>query len=125
MLARRLLLVAAVFLLLSTLLTAVAPVRDEERAVKPPPSRPLPVVEATGRLPADEVVRARVGDVVVLDVSAGRADTVRIEGLEMDADALPDRPARFEFVAGREGRFPVVLEVAGKRLGTLVVTGPA
>lgn len=125
-LARRLLVVAAVFLLLSTMLTALGPVERADRATKPPPSRVVvPAVEATGELPADEVVRARVGDVVVLDVEAGRADTVLIDGLGIDRHAAPDLPARLEFVATAEGRYPVVLELSRERLGTLVVTGPA
>lgn len=124
-LARRLLAFALVFLVVSTIVGAIAPAPRERRATKPPPSRVVPAVEATGELPADETVRARVGDVVVLRVRAPAADVVRIDALGLDADASPELPARLEFVAARAGRFPVVLEVARKRVGTLVVTGPA
>lgn len=124
--ARRLLVFALVFLLFTTLVSAIAPVPDDERATKPPPVRnPPPAVEATGELPADETVRARVGDVVVLRVQAPAADVVRIDALGLDADTSPELPARLEFVAAQEGRFPVVLEQAGRRVGTLVVTGGA
>ena len=117
---------ALVFLLLSTLLSALAPAPRDEQATKPrAPGRVVPAVEATGELPADEVVRARVGDVVVLRVRSEQADVVRIDALGLDADTSPGMPARLEFVAAQTGRFPVVLELADERVGTLVVTGPA
>lgn len=125
-LARRLLVFALVFLLLSTVLSAIAPVPDDERATKPEPApRAAPAVEATGELPADETVRAKVGDIVVLRVRSAAADVVRIDALGLDADTSPALPARLEFVATRPGRFPVVLQQAGERVGTLVVTGSA
>lgn len=125
-LARRLLIIALSFLVLTTLLGALAPPSREDQAVKPEtPARVVPAVEATGELPADETVRAKVGDVVVLRVRASAPDVVRIDALGLDADLSPALPARMEFVATHEGRFPVVLEQSGRRIGTLVVTGAA
>jgi len=112
----------AVFLVLTAMLGSLSGTDRADRAEKPPPSPPQGVVQATGRLPADEIVRARVGDVVVLDAATKRFDRVRIAGLGFEADAAPGAPARLEFVAGQPGRFAVVTELGGARLGTLVVS---
>jgi hypothetical protein len=83
-------------------------------------SPPAPVVEAS--LPADKVVRARVGDVVRLLVSAPSADMVELSALAVEQPVDAGQPAELVFVADRAGRFRVRLRDAGEPIGTLRVT---
>jgi hypothetical protein len=121
MLARRLLLLAAVLMLLTALATGVA---SQPETVAPPPSphsgRTVETVQ--GRLSAqedDQSVIARVGDLVQLQVSGDVLDTVQIERLDR-LDALdPSTPARFEVIAEEAGVYPVRLVEADRRIGQL------
>jgi hypothetical protein len=64
-------------------------------------------------------VRAHVGDIVQLEVTAAEPDTVAFEGQTEPVD--PASPARFELYAGEAGEFPIRL-VDGERLvGTVLV----
>ena len=83
-------------------------------------SPPAPVVEAS--LPADKEVRARVGDVVRLLVSAPAADMVELSALAVEQPVDAGQPAELVFVADRAGRFRVRLRDAGEPVGTLRVT---
>jgi hypothetical protein len=125
--ARRILLAAAVMLLLAALLSslspredqAVAPSRTEADAAAAEPPR-----VAKGRLPADEVVRAREGDIVELEVAGDRPDEARIDELGISGLTEPGLPARLRFVADRTGRFEVTLRDAGERVGYLQIGPP-
>jgi len=125
MLLRRLLLLVAVLFLVGAIASAIAPRPEPEPIPSTPPSGPPAALGATrvaGTLPADDVVRAVVGDVVDLTVTADVEDTVEITDLGLDAPVDAQDPARFEFVADQPGRFAVTLQSAGTRLGTLEVT---
>jgi hypothetical protein len=74
-----------------------------------------------GALPQDRRVRVRVGDVVRLAVSHTAEDEVEILGLGLSEPVEPGLAAQFEFDADREGRFPVTLRDAARRVGTLDV----
>jgi hypothetical protein len=64
-------------------------------------------------------VRAHVGDIVQLEVTAAAPDTVVFEGQTEPVD--PASPARFEVYADAPGEFPIRL-VDGERLvGTLLI----
>jgi hypothetical protein len=120
---RRFLLFAVLLLVAASLVSAMAP-RSER--VSNPPSEPLPArslaSEVRASLPADKVVRARVGDVVRLTVSAPVSDTVRLSDLGLEQPVDADLPAEFVFVADRPGRFAVRLHHAAETVGTLRIS---
>lgn len=135
MLLRRLLLVFAVLLITSAIASSLAP-RDLRRQPPeggvPAPAREQPAAApapgrapVAGELPADRVVRARVGDLVRVTVSAQAPDTVEIEGYDRAEPVDAATPARFEFVASREGRFRVTLRRAAREVGRLEVSPSA
>jgi len=124
--ARNLLLFVAAMLLLATVAAALAP-REEEpapasRAGRAPAAPAAREVSAT--LPEDAEVRVRLGDVVRLQVRAGARDVATIAALGVTGPVEPEVPAELLFTADREGRFAVVLEEAGRRVGVVEV-GPA
>jgi hypothetical protein len=123
---RRLLLFAVLLVVGASLVSAMA-ARDrraddspnagaEASASRPPAS----VVEAT--LPGDKEVRARVGDVVRLLVSAPAADVVELSTLAVEEPVDADQPTELLFVADRAGRFHVRLREADESIGTVRVT---
>lgn len=123
---RKVALIAATLGLLVSLFVAL---RSEE-AEEPPPTtaaavtdtastttttaveaEPLPEVVDVDAA-AGEIVRAKVsrGTPVVLNVTAGVADSVHVHGYDLTADVAPGRPARLSFVADVAGRFEIELE---------------
>lgn len=125
MLARRLAWTASL-LILVVVVAASFSAREAQRtqAVAPPAgaqqSAPAPVAE--GRLPADKVVRARVGDVVSVQVTSAQPDTATVDALGVSAPTSSDVPGTLEFVASSPGRYPVALEDSGTSAGTIVVS---
>jgi hypothetical protein len=119
---RRVLLIFVAVLLLVSVLGGLAP-RDDE-ATKPdlPRSARTPVDTVRGTLPRDEVVRAQVGDLVELTVTAEQVDSATIEALGLTEALAPQAPARFSFLADRAGSFPVTLTLTDDRAGRVVVT---
>jgi hypothetical protein len=124
MLARRLLLLAAVLMLLTALAAGLAP--------EPAPEE-LPPVETDTRAPetveqslstdvADQRVRARVGDLVRLEVSGDVLDAVEIEQLDRIDAIEPTTPARFEVIPQQEGVYPIRLIEADRRIGRLDIS---
>jgi hypothetical protein len=123
---RRLLLFAVLLIVGTSLISAMEP-RDrrgddspnagvEASASAPPAS----VVEAS--LPGDKEVRARVGDVVRLLVSAPSADIVELSTLAVEEPVDADQATELVFVADRAGRFGVRLRNADESIGTVRVT---
>jgi hypothetical protein len=112
--------------MLGALLVGSSLVPDPDRATKPVldgRARVAPTVEAqvTGTLPADRVVRAEVGELVELAVTAAAPTGIEIPALgELDT-AAPGVPARFTVLAQRRGRFEVREAGTGRRLGVLEV----
>jgi hypothetical protein len=82
-------------------------------------STPAPV--AQGDMPPDRVVRARVGDVVSLDVRTLQPDRATIMAIGVSAVTSTQVPATLEFVAAEPGRYPVELQSGGVA-GTVVVS---
>ena len=124
-----LLLFAVVLLGLGIAASVLAPeeVTDPEGArsttvvLPPPPPRPDRV---TALLPRRAPVRARTGDIVVLTVGgagASRPDVLEVEELGHEAHLGPGVENVLTFVADRAGRFRLVTEDAGRRLGVLEV----
>jgi hypothetical protein len=120
---RRLVLFAVLLVVGASLVSAMEPrnrSRDDSANAGPTASQPpAPVVE--GSLPGKEV-RARVGDVVRLLVSAPSADVVELSSLAVEEPVDAGQPAELVFVADRAGRFRVRLRDAGESIGTLRVT---
>lgn len=122
MLARRLLLVAASFLLMGAILSAFAPRERTERATAPARTTvTAPAAESSGELPADKVVKATEGDIVTVTVTSSTPDVAEIPALGIQTDVSGDLPGELEFVADRTGTFPVTLVGTGAVLGRVVV----
>jgi hypothetical protein len=121
---RRLLLYAVLLLLVATVASAVAP-RGRDAgvpSVEPSPAPPRPAADTVdGALPQDRRVRARVGDIVQVEVDHDERDVVEIPTLGISEPVEPGLPALLVFDADREGRFGVRLRMAGTRLGTVEV----
>jgi hypothetical protein len=123
---RRLLLFAVLLIVGASLVSALAsrnrgdddaPNAGAQAAASGPPAS---VVEAS--LPADKEVRARVGEVVRLLVSAPAADVVELSTLGVEGPVDADQPTELLFVADRAGRFHVRLREADESIGTVRVT---
>jgi hypothetical protein len=88
------------------------------------PVPPMPAgAQVEGSLPADRVVRAVVGDIVSISVRPKVADDAVIDELGVRAEASPQVPGILEFIPTEPGRFPVLLDASGERMGTVVVAG--
>jgi hypothetical protein len=124
MAGRRLLVFIVLLLIVAAVASAIAP-REEDsapRTVEPSvgtPATAARVIDAV--LPADKRVRARVGDIVQLEVRHTAQDEVQIVGLGLSEPVEPGLAAELVFDADREGRFAVTLRDSPKRLGTVEV----
>jgi hypothetical protein len=126
MLARRLLLLAAVLMLLAALAAGLAPqpateAPSAQRSQLPVGSR---VVEEISAAPgADTRVVVRRGDVLALEVSGDVLDSVLIERLDRMEAIEPSTPARFELLADAPaGVYPIRLVEADRRIGSIEIT---
>ena len=109
-------------LLIATLMSSAVPRERSETATAPPRATVVRAApEVTGELPADRIVRARLGDVVRLEVSSDSPDVAELADLGISADVAPGLPVELELVADRSGRFAVTLRDSGRRLGVLAV----
>ena len=138
---RRALLLFAIVLGLTALAAAATRPLDERRDRRPqnpPAAAPSagPVREArpaararfhAGGRPRSHRIEARRRALVT--VRADAPGQVELVGLGLIATAEPLTPARFEVLTARTGRFDVLYtpagELAGRRLGVLVVAGEA
>jgi hypothetical protein len=125
MAGRRILLFVVLLLLIGAMASATVP-RDEQRAPVQPPLPATPQLEATAgvveaKLPAKRSVRAKVGDVVRIDVRATADDVAEVASLGVSEPVGPGIPAQLVFDADHAGRFAVTLRDAGRRIGTVVV----
>jgi hypothetical protein len=123
MAGRRLLLFIVLLLVVAAVASAIAPSEEElaPRTVEPasPTAPAARVVEAV--LPDDRRVRARVGDIVSLEVRHAAQDEVQILALGLSEPVEPGIAAQLVFDADREGRFAVTLRDGARRLGTVEV----
>jgi hypothetical protein len=124
MAGRRLLLFVVLLLLVAAVASAIAP-REEDLASRteqpavPAPATPARVVK--GVLPDDRRVRARVGDIVQVEVKHTAEDEVQVLALGLAEPVDRGLAAQLVFDADREGRFAVTLRDAAKRVGTIDV----
>ena len=127
MLVRRLLLLAAVLMLLAALAAGLAP-RDPagETAAAPVTSLPKGTdveeeISATAGSRERRVVVHR-GDVLRLEVSGDTLDSVLIEQLDRMEAIEPSTPARFELlVDAPAGVYPIRLVEADRRIGAIEI----
>ena len=127
MAGRRLLLFVVLLIAIGAVASATVP-REEpapERRPAPTPSVPTRaapvanVVEA--RLPSKRDVRAKVGDIVQVEVAHDSADVVQITALGLSEPVEPGIAAQLVFDADRPGRFAITLRDAQRRVGTIDV----
>ena len=131
---RRVVVIMLFFILLWPAIALLVPV--DKPAVKPPPAPAggsargdeRPDVQAgpgvvVGALPRDEVVRAKVGDLVELSVTADRPDSVEIEALSLTDAVDRGASAHFSFIATQPGRALVRYTVSDRVAGRVVITG--
>jgi hypothetical protein len=126
-LARRLLLFAAVLLLLATLAAALAP--RPPLADAPPSALPAPAGESgtiehtiSADPGAKTTITLRKGDILQLEVSGDMLDSVQLVGLDRIDGVEPLTPARFQVLAERPGVYPIRLLEADRRIGKLEIT---
>jgi hypothetical protein len=127
MVARRLLLLAAVLMLLAVLAAGLAPQRASEDG--PAPRSALPsgtqVVEEISADAGAEArnVMVRRGDVLRLEISGDELDSVLIERLDRIEAIEPTTPARFELlIDAPAGIYPIRLVEADRRIGAIQIT---
>jgi hypothetical protein len=136
-LGRRLLVIFAVLLGLTALVTSLAPrptVRPGTGGAGVATPSPTPSPTATGQpsrrlvrtISADAGrprarVRARAGDVLALTVRGDVLDGVAIDGLGKLEPIEPGSPARFEMLLEGPGEFPVTLLDARRSVGLIAV----
>jgi hypothetical protein len=127
MAGRRVLLFVVLLIAIGAVASATVP-REERAPVRSPASTPtVPpqaapiarVVEA--RLPGRRDVRARVGDIVQVEVAHDAADVVQVVALGVSEPVEPGIAAQLVFDADRPGRFAVTLRDAQRRVGTIDV----
>jgi hypothetical protein len=136
MLARRLLILAAVLLALGAVAASLAPrdLRGPQTTTtpqRPPAAAPLVArgrdvtlaVDASASRP--QTVSARVGDHVQLTVRASQPDAVNIPALGQTQAVDPYSPATFDLLPDLPGSFPITLQQSGRRVGTLRITPAA
>lgn len=125
MLARRLLILAAVLMGLIALAAGVAPRESVRDTGSPTPmpgaSAPMATVERTlDAQSTGQEVAARVGQTVVITVETDELDSVGLGDYEIET-ADPQSPARFELLADVAGSYPIHLLEADRTIGTLEV----
>jgi hypothetical protein len=127
MAGRRLLLFVVMLIAIGAVANATVP-RQERTPVREPPTAPPAPPQATpaanvveGRLPGREDVRAKVGDVVQIEVAHDAADVVQVTALGLSEPVEPGIAAELVFDADRPGRFAVTLRDAQRRVGTIDV----
>ena len=143
MLGRRLLVLFAVLLGLTALVTSLAPrpnsLRTPGIAQQPTPSAtPVPTPEAAVPGASHRIeqtistdartrpnVKARVGDVLALTVRGDVLDSVEIEQLGELEPIEPGSPARFEVLLEKPGELRVDLVDAERRVGVVEVAPAA
>jgi hypothetical protein len=126
MVGRRILLFVAMLLLVALIAESIAPRDEAPRAVKGAPyATPPPatggVVEAELPAKGERDVRARVGDLVQIEVRSRAQDMARIVSLGIEEPVDPELPAQIVFDADRPGRFSVTLRDAARRVGVVEV----
>src|SRR3954469_19431319 len=127
MAGRRLVLFVVLLIAIGAVANATVPRQEDPpvRRTTPAPSVPSPAAPVAnvvvGRLPGRKDVRAKVGDIVRVEVVHDAADVVQVSALGLSEPVDPDVAAELVFDADRAGRFAVTLRDAGRRVGTIEV----
>lgn len=100
--------------------TAKQPAPATEPAAAKPPAASQGEIAAV--MPADSRVKVGPGQRLKLQVRSATPDIALIEGLGLSFPVEPDLPSDIVLVAPESGSFDVVLEIAGQKVGTIVVT---
>ena len=127
MLARRLLLFAAVLLLLATLAAALAPrppLPDAPPSALPAADGGAGTIERTisAEPGARTAITLRKGEILQLEVAGDMLDSVQLVGLDRIDGVEPLTPARFQVLGERPGVYPIRLIEADRRIGRLEIT---
>jgi len=127
-LVRRLLLLAAVLMLLTALAASIAP-RDLAGEDDPPvPRGALPAgttiaEEIPSEAGADSRIAVSRGDTLELEVTGNTLDTVLLERLDRIDPIDLTTPARFNLVIDAPaGSYPIRLVEADRRIGSIVIS---
>ena len=126
MLVRRLLLLAAVLMLLAVVAAGLAPRDQAGDTAAPATSLPkgTSVEEEISAIPGvdEERVVVHRGDVLRLEVAGDELDSVLIEQLDRMEAIEPSTPARFELlVDAPTGVYPIRLVEADRRIGAIEI----
>ena len=121
---RRILLFVVLLVVIAGFANATVP-RDQDLPVRRPEPQAVPVAPpadvVAAKLPSAHDVRARVGDIVRIQVSHDAEDVVQVTTLGVSEPVEPGLAAELVFDADRAGRFAVTLRDAGRRIGTVDV----
>lgn len=94
----------------------------KDEAQGPADRRSQATPETTARrLPSERPVRAQLGERVVLRVKTARPDIIAIDALGVRAPTGPGTSGTLDFVAGTAGRYPVILALEERQVGTVSV----
>jgi hypothetical protein len=125
MLVRRLLLLAAVLMLLAALAAGLAPRDPAGDTATPATSLPKGATvarEISATPGSDARIVVQRGDVLQLEVSGDTLDSVLIEQLDRMEAIEPSTPARFEILADAPaGVYPIRLVEADRRIGAIEI----
>jgi hypothetical protein len=124
MAGRRVLLFVALLIVIGAVASATVP-REQDPPVRrtlPAPVQGPAADVVVGRLPGARDVRARVGDIVQIQVTNDAQDTVQVVALGLSEPVERGIPAQLVFDADRPGRFAVTLRDAARRIGTVEVS---
>ncbi len=78
--------------------------------------------EISAVMPADSRVKIKAGQRLKLQVRSATPDIALIEGLGLSFPVEPGLPSEITLVAPNSGRFDVALEIAGRKVGTIIVS---
>jgi hypothetical protein len=127
MAGRRLLLFVVLLIVIGAVANATVPRQEDPPVRRTTPAPDVPAQAApvanvvVGRLPGRKDVRAKVGDIVRVEVVHDAADVVQVSALGLSEPVDPGIAAELVFDADRAGRFAVTLRDAGRRVGTIDV----
>jgi hypothetical protein len=127
MAGRRLLLFVVLLIAIGAVANATVPRVERVPERRPAPTPPVPAKAApaadvvVARLPGRKDVRAKVGDVVQVEVAHDAADVVQVTALGLSEPVEPGIAAELVFDADRPGRFAITLRDAERKVGTIDV----
>lgn len=116
---------------LVVLLSGLSSLRSssEKRNAKAPTAEPArakllatSLDEVSAVMPTDSKVKVKVGQRLRLQVRAASPDIAQVEGLGLSFPVEPDFQSEIVLVAPSSGDFDVTLEIAARKIGTIIVS---